>query len=147
MKKRKKTKINSNHSVLLIHRHTKNEKLLLPLLSISRSLYSVLHPILYLHACLFLFACLLFLLFFLPFLFFLVRSFVRCVGKILHCNKYLSRRRATLMRKKSKKPIDYLSLCFSWSLSFSLFSQSDYLLTVRLHNTNITTITDDNKRK
>jgi hypothetical protein len=36
----------------------------------------------------------------------LVRSFV---VPERYCDKYLSRRRATLMRKKSKKPIDYLS--------------------------------------
>lgn len=57
-----------------------------------------------------------------------------------YCDKYLSRRRATLMRKKSKKPIDYLSF------SRALVSQSDCLLTVRLHYTSITTITDDNKQ-
>jgi hypothetical protein len=74
-----------------------------------------------------------------------VRSFARSfVVSERYCDKYLSRRRATLMRKKSKKPIDYLS--FSLSLSLSLFSQSDCLLTVRLHYTNITTITDDKKQ-
>lgn len=66
-----------------------------------------------------------------------VRSFVMSER---YCDKYLSRRRATLMRKKSKKPIDYLSF------SRALVSQSDCLLTVRLHYTSITTITDDNKQ-
>ena len=41
----------------------------------------------------------------------LVRSFVRVLER--YYDKYLSRRRATLMRKKSKKSIDYLSLSLS----------------------------------
>jgi hypothetical protein len=97
------------------------------------------------------FACLFFLFFFFlralarSFSFSPVRSFVRSFARSFvvserYCDKYLSRRRATLMRKKSKKPIDYLSF------SLSLFSQSDCLLTVRLHYTNITTITDDKKQ-
>ncbi len=52
-----------------------------------------------------------------------------------YCDKYLSRRRATLIRKKSKKPIVYLS-----------FSSFDCLLTACLHYINITTITDNNKQ-
>ena len=51
------------------------------------------------------------------------RALVRCVGG-RYCDKYLSRRRATLIRKKSNKPIDYLS-----------FSPLDCLLTVHLHYT------------
>jgi hypothetical protein len=87
-----------------------------------------------LHACLFLFACLLFLFFFFSvrlhtlsrFLSF-VRSFVRSfVVSERYCDKYLSRRRATLMRKKSKKPIDYLS----FSLSLSSLSLTAYWLCV-----------------
>jgi hypothetical protein len=47
-----------------------------------------------------------------------VRSFVRSLARSFvvserYCDKYLSRRRATLMRKKSKKPIDYLSFSLS----------------------------------
>jgi hypothetical protein len=54
---------------------------------------------------------------------FLVRSLVRSFARSFvvserYCDKYISRRRATLMRKKSKKPIDYLSF------SLSLFSLS-----------------------
>ncbi len=91
--------------------------------------------------CLFLFACLLSLSLFsfyahLHTRFFSFSLFVRSfVVSERYCDKYLSRRRATLIRNKSKKPIVYLS-----------FSSFDCLLTVCLHYINITTITNDNKQ-
>lgn len=73
------------------------------------------------HACFFSLACLCFFLyplcvslslsFYSPriYTFALSRSFVRSfVVSERYCDKYLSRRRTTLIHKKSKKPIDYL---------------------------------------
>jgi hypothetical protein len=53
-----------------------------------------------------------------------------------YCDKYLSRRRATLIRKKSKKNL---------SIDYPSFSPFDGLLTVPTHDINVTTIIDISK--
>lgn len=128
--------------VVLIHGHIKSKT------SFTISLFFI-RFVACMHACFFSLACSFFSFFspcactlFLILSRSFVCSFVRSfVVSERYCDKYLSRRRATLMRKKSKKPIDYLS----FSHSLSSLSLTAYWLCVYTTPTSLPSLTTRSK--